>query len=411
MKKLLLSIAVLALLLLRLPPLSAWDWGLSLDQTASMDNVDRDVDTAADSFTYSGTIIPWFSAPLGNSGKLFLSGSFTLDYDDKPSFVPQLLRTEYVQGVGNGGEFKIGRMLYTDPLGFVASGLFDGASYSLSTGNKGKLGIWLWYTGLLYKKNTQITMTGEDLASSNEELDFGNFTGTYFASRRLVAAIDWDSPNLTESLRFKTALIGQFDLNGNDQYLHSQYLTAKAIVPAGNFIFSLGACLELAETTEFNTEQEIKLGLAGELGISWMLPTSIPDRLTLNGRFSSGTFDDSALAAFTPITNISQGDVLQAKLSGLSVIRLDYTARLHESLSFYLASSYFILSDLGSYRGKPPERDGYFLGNEFSGRFIWSPVSDLRLSLGGGVFLPSMGNTGGSDILWRADLNAIVVFF
>ena len=412
MKKLLFAITVLALL--PLPFLSAWDWGLSLDQTAAMENVDREVDNAADSFTYSGTLIPWYSTPLGSAGRLFLSASFSLDYDEKPFFVPQILRTEYVHRMGNGGEFKVGRMLYDDPLGFIASGLFDGASYSLNTGNKGRLGFGVWYTGLLYKKNLKITMTGEDLASYDDDLDYSNFGSTYFASRRLVAAIDWDSPQLTEWLRFKTALIGQFDLNGNDEYLHSQYLTAKAIMPMGSFIFNLGMGFELAQTTMYNDDSsmQVKLGLAGEAGASWMLPTSISDRLTLTGRFSNGTVEDSAMAAFSPITNIAQGDVLQAKLSGLSMIRLDYTAKLHQSFSFYVASSYFILSDLGSYTGKPSEKDGYFLGNEFSGRLVWSPVSDLRISLGGGVFLPSMGNAdNGGDTLWRVELNAILVFF
>ena len=118
------------------------------------------------------------------------------------------------------------------------------------------------------------------------------------------------------------------------------------------------------------------------------------------------------MSAFVPITAVPHGDILEAKLSGISMLRLDYSARLHETFSFNLASSYFILSDLGTYRGPPVERDGHVLGNEFSARIIWGPVSDLRLSLGGGVFLPAMGNADSSGAaLWRLELNVILLVF
>ena len=118
------------------------------------------------------------------------------------------------------------------------------------------------------------------------------------------------------------------------------------------------------------------------------------------------------MSAFVPITAVPHGDILEAKLSGISMIRLDYSARLHETFSLTVASSYFILSDLGTYRGPPVERDGHILGNEFSARIMWAPVSDVRLGLGGGVFLPAMGNADSSGAaLWRLGLNVIILIF
>ena len=154
-----------------------------------------------------------------------------------------------------------------------------------------------------------------------------------------------------------------------------------------------------------------QVSFAGELGIAWSPPTSINDRLSFTGRFSNGTFNDT-VTAFVPITTEFQGNVLLAKLSGLSVLSLDYTARFHKNFSVSLTSSYFVLSDLGTYQGSVNGKDGYFLGNEFYGLLTWSPVSDLQIKGGGGVFLPSLGNADSSGkMLWRVDLFAVLALF
>ena len=401
--------ALAAFIFLPIVSLSSWDWGLLLDQTAGIESAP----TAAEGFSYSGTLMPWYSTPLGETGKLYLSAGATMEYENESSFfVPQLLRTELSFRLGEGSELKAGRMLYTDPLGFIANGLFDGARFSLGLGDKGALGMGIWYTGLLYKRNAQITMTGEEYNSYSEALDYSDFTGSYFAPRRLVAALDWDNPYMSDSLRFKTALLSQFDFSGSENLYHSQYLAAKISVPKGNFMFDIGACLELAEISAEDTANEIKLGLAGELAAGWVTPSPIRDRLMLTCRLSNGTAEDGALYAFVPITTENQGDIIKAKLSGLSMIRLDYTARLNTNFLFSLADSYFILSDLASYRGLPEGRDGHLLGNEICGKLMWSPVSDLRFDLGAGVFLPVMGNADkNSDAIWRVELNLIAMIF
>jgi hypothetical protein len=50
--------------------------------------------------------------------------------------------------------------------------------------------------------------------------------------------------------------------------------------------------------------------------------------------------------------------------------------------------------------------------NEFYGSLIWPPFSDLRLTFGGGVFLPGTGNAGSKkDLIWRISLNAVLAVF
>ena len=406
---------VLLILFSMLPVLSihADDWGLRFNQTLGADGMAGE--SSDINIPYSGTVFVWLSAyfgqPENNTGKLYFSSGMTSEYADKNVFlVPELLRTELTLRIGSNNELKFGRIPYTDPLGFIVSGLFDGTQISLVLNNN-TISAGIWYTGLLYKKNANITMTSDDLASYYKKLDYENFWDTYWAPRRILLAFDWSNPYLAPWLRLNASLIGQFDLSGSNNFCHSQYLAFKAGMPLGSFIFDLGGCFELAQTSD-----KLKISLAGELGIAWMLPTPVRDRLQLTCRLTNAAIPDDLFTAFIPITTISQGTVLQAKFSGLSMFSLDYTARLHEVFSINLAGAYFIASDYDTYRGYPKNpsggRDGNLLGSEFSGRLVWSPFSDLQLNLGGGIFMPSLGNTGSKNgALWRANINMALSIF
>jgi hypothetical protein len=392
----------LLLLFVLCSSLYAKDFGLILDQTAGYVGYGSEGE-----LEYSGTLIPRFSTPLGDNGEIFVSAG--LGWQIKPMlFIPELLRTELTWYFGKG-ELKFGRMHYADPLGFIAEGLFDGACFSYDTAI-GSLSIGAWYTGLLYKDRANIAMTPEESLSSLETIDYANFTDTYFAPRRFVSALGWEHPSLAGLLSVRAALLGQFDLSGSPG-LNSQYLAAKAVMPFRAFVVELGGSFELIQAgDDFGT------AFAGELGFSWMLPISIESQLALRGRFTSGVSnDETGLGAFLPLTTVSQGEVLQARVSGLSIISLAYIARFHEKFSASLSSSYFVRSDLGTYGAYPvtvASKDGYFLGNEFFARAFWSPVSDVRLNLGGGIFLPSLGNAAPkADGLWRIELNVILSLY
>ena len=394
MKKL---IKLFIYILLVIPGISLYsgDFGLVLDQDVGIYGAGDNV-----KFNYSGILIPRFTAFLGDSGRIYVSAGLNLQ-SDPLALVPELLRTDFSWRFEDG-EIRAGRMQYSDPLGYIASGLFDGARYSRNT-NTGIFSVGAWYTGLQYKKRTEITMTGEELASYSDEFKYSDFVNTYFAPSRAVLALDWEHPSLKELVRARVSLIGQFDFTG--EALHTQYAAAKFTVPVKNFIFDFGACLELMESSG-----DFGLGLAGELDASWLLPTAIDDRLMFIGRYSSGNWEDSSLNAFLPVTTYKQGKVFQTKLSGISVIGLDYLARVHETLSLGISSTYFIRTDLGTCTliGS----DGYLAGNEFYGRAVWSPVSDVMVNFGGGVFLPSMGNSApDASTLWKMELNLILSLY
>ena len=400
--KLWLCVFWLSMVSIMLPCFSLWaaDLGILLDQNAGHGGSGSSGD-----FDYSGTIIPRFTAFLGNGGSLFVSAGLKAEYQNETwTIAPELLRTDLAWRFGSG-EFRAGRMLYSDPLGYIAEGLFDGAGLSLDTA-AGTISAGAWYTGLLYKKRAYIAMTDRETESYNSKLDYSDFTNSYFAPKRILSALGWEHPGLAELFRVKLSLLGQFDLE-RENSLHSQYLAGKITLPAGAFVFDLGGCLELAEA-----DDDPEIAFTGELGIAWIPPASFESRLSLLGRYSSGMAEDSKLRSFLPLTTVTQGDILKAKLSGLSLISLDYLARLDEPLSLDIRSSYFIRSDWMSYTGLGNNADGYFLGNEFFGRLLWSPASDLQLSLGGGVFLPSLGDVAPkADPLWRVELGPVMSLY
>jgi len=383
---------------MRITGLWAADFGLILDLTPGAGDYG-----AGNKFDFSGILVPRFSVPLGDTGEIFISAGVKADYQNESwSVIPELLRTEFSMRF-NVLEFKLGRTHYADPLGFIADGLFDGALVSLDTPEFGSFSMGALFTGLLSKDRIKITMTREEFESFHTETDYSNFADTYFAPRRLIVSLGWEHPGLWEFITAKAAFLNQYDFG--DSGLHSQYLAVKFTIPVKAFVINLGGCLELIEY-----EERTRLGMAGEFGVSWYLPGRLEDRLSFTGRFSSGVVEDSVVTAFLPITTASQGDVLKAKLSGLSILSLDYLARLHKGFSAVLSASTFIRSDLATYSNYGSE--GYWLGDEFFGRLIWSPASDIQLNLGGGVFLPVLGDVSpNSSPLWRVELNIIMALY
>ena len=374
------------------PLLPAFDFGLILNQDADYGGYGND-----GSFTYSGSLIPRLSALLGDTGSLYISAVMEAAYDDEWTFAPELLRTELSMYSGNL-EFTAGRMYYSDPLGFIAQGLFDGAQIAYDT-EAGTFSAGAWYTGFLYKRRANITMTAEDYERYAAALDFSDFKNTYFAPRRVVASLGWE--HLGWPVKTRLSLLGQFDVSGGDELLHSQYLVGKITMPHNMFSFDLGGCLELIQD-----DGESGTAFAAEAGIAFMPAARLPMKLSLLGCYSS-----AGEQAFLPLTTVNKGEIFKPKLSGLSFVSLDYIARLNRELSAGVTSTYFIRSDLETYSGYPlaDESDkGYFLGNEFFARLLWSPYSDLQINLGGGVFLPSMGNVEPkAEPYWQVKLNVV----
>ncbi|MDR0584368.1 MAG: hypothetical protein LBG57_08495, partial [Treponema sp.] len=111
---------------------------------------------------------------------------------------------------------------------------------------------------------------------------------------------------------------------------------------------------------------------------------------------------------------VTQGRVLQAKLSGLGLAQAGYTARLHEMVSAGLSASYFLRTSEESVQDRPvPEaEDRYALGLELYTSLVLSLSSDISMNLGGGVFLPQAGNVAPREReQWRFEMSATTAIF
>jgi hypothetical protein len=368
------------------PSLFAFDVGLALDQNAECSGSGGDT-----AFAYKGIAIPRVSGLLGDNAEFLISAG--LNYKSGPwAFAPELLQAG-VSGRSGGLEFALGRMAYDDPLGYIASGLFDGARLAFDAG-AGTFSAGAWYTGFLYKKRINIEMTDGELEANNAALDYGDFAGSYFAPRRALAALGWEHQGLGGRALARLSLLGQFDLSGEN--LHSQYLAGKVTVPLRVLSFDLGGCFELIEANG-----EIGSAFAAEAALALRNPVH---RLSLEAKYASGPGD--TLAAFLALTANTHGQSLKPKLSANAILSLDYAARLHETFSIGLTPMYFMLNDSESAKGSR------FLGGEIFAALYWSPVPDISINLGGGAFLPSLGDVApGEKSFWRVELNVVMSIF
>lgn len=416
-----LSVVFLVFAFLAPASLGAHDFGVLLNQRFGLDGTGDNTNAE-----YEAALVPRLSILLGDFDDLFFSASIKTVYDNRGwTFVPELLRNEFTRSFGDT-DFHLGRMTYGDPMNIVAAGLFDGVRLLRHT-DMGTFGAGVWYTGLLYGGRAMISMNEYD--AGQPAFDWDDFGGTYFASRRLVIGLDWEHPSFAELLRVNAALIGQFDLNrgrsvpggdGNRSGLyHSQYLVAAAAMPFRRFVFELGGAIEVSQTVTVAADNGngengsvFNIALAGDVGVRWMSPTPFHDMLSFTGRFTSGRADnDGAMSAFIPITALPHGDVLRAEIPGLSVLSLNYTARLHQTFSAGLTLSCFVRSDLGTFAAWPVDvagDDGHFLGTEIFARFVWSPVSDVNLNLGAGAFMPALEN---ADTRLRVELSVVLALY
>jgi hypothetical protein len=382
--------------------LYAFDFGVVFSQKVEVDAPDLNFENAA--FDISGVLIPRFSMLIGDMGSLYVSAAIGYESTEADPFAVlfELTRTDVNFNFGNIN-LNAGRMFYSDPLKIIADGLFDGAQVSFITRN-GNIRAGAWYTGLLYRERAAITMTKKELESSSDKVDYNDFANTYFAPSRFLASVEYDHPSLAGIFDLKTSILAQFDLG--DDKLNSQYLLAALSVPVKSFIIDVGACVELIEYNDKMTP-----AFAACVGLTYIMPTKLEKHLKLSFRYSSGVSDDESIGAFLPLTTVTQGEIPEAKFSGMSLISLDFMGRMTDALSASVAFTYFIRNDLGTYGYYPVTAgtgDGFLLGAELFARVVWNITTGIRLNFGTGVFMPALGDVAPeAEALWRIKLNMV----
>jgi hypothetical protein len=81
-----------------------------------------------------------------------------------------------------------------------------------------------------------------------------------------------------------------------------------------------------------------------------------------------------------------------------------YTLRFHRNFSTAAEGSYFIRTDGETVTGvNYPASNRRLLGGELYGMLMWAPATDLMVTLGGGFFLPRLGDsfTAQAPVFWK----------
>jgi hypothetical protein len=144
------------------------------------------------------------------------------------------------------------------------------------------------------------------------------------------------------------------------------------------------------------------------LGADWEFPGDLPDMLTGELSWGSGAVS-KAVGPFMPVNGIAQGTVFTPTLSGLMNGRLSYAVRPFSTLSLNATAAVFFRTDLETFND--PELNTSkerFLGGEFYGQLVWAPQSPLRITAGGGLFLPGGAFDKEADPRWKIDAGFIL---
>ena len=351
---------------------------------------DQNLEVTDEVSTYTPAFTPWFSWNGGQGTSMYVSGALTLKYysydgdlADNSGWVKPLLRPELSYSAVShriNAQYSIeaGRIRYTDVMGFTASGLFDGARFDAVI-PLGTISAGGFYTGFLYKETAKILMTAHDTKRYAQAWN-GDFN-SYGASQRTFATARWDIP-IGEANTLSAEALFQVDLNNDtDDKLNSQYGEVQmAFYPFDALGITVGALIEAMSYRD--TDPAVALGALARAGLD--VPGSLNDRLSVTMKLSSGRGDDT-LTAIMPISAIPQGMVFDKTISGLASFSLDYMVRVLDSLFIDAGLHYFMRTyDV-------PAEEGNIYGGEFQASLAWQPLDDIRLTLGGGVFLPDFG--------------------
>jgi hypothetical protein len=365
-------------------------------------------------YEYRFDVLPRVLIYIGDIGEFYMSARVGLGREEigqgKKDYLfivsPEATRTDITLRFGNWG-LNFGRLFHADPLGFINTGLFDGIKLS-HTSKDGNISVGALYTGFLFKKSANIALTAEE--QIHYDMPVENPYDTYFAPGHMLLSLDYEHPSVFEKFQLKAAVTEQIDISRMDDKYHSQYFTLKTSLPYKSFTFDFGASFEMALSV-LEGDDNYSNAFAFDGGVYWMLPTKFSSRLALTGRYGGQV----SQGIFVPLTNRFYGNVLKARLPGLSVFTLDYSARIISSLRTSLSVMYFVRNDLWTYAGYPVDINnnaGHLLGPEFFTRIVWTPFSDINVNLGGGMFLPSLGNVNpGQKFRWYAELSVALTLF
>ncbi len=448
MKKIVLVLLTLLLAVSASARDRAFDWGGYLDNTTGValpSAVGNPVD-----LIQSTTVALWAQAGLGD-----------WDFDTQGSYsytptVPILfeideltLATDVIAGqswVSTVG-LTVGRTRFVDPNSAFLSATLDGLQLQLS-GARSSLRLSAATNALAFRPSNPVVISNLDASPiANQD--------ALFAPPRLLVGLDFRALEVVGGQHLNLGVLVQEDLRPEAQLtdpftdtrqldgggrLDTQYVSiglsgslAPGVFQRVYYTLNTGRTLSFVDDAESPTgswyEYQPVFGHLAGLELTWFLPEVMNSRVRFFGQFSSGDADAEDYiegntagmsTSFIPLAPPVISNTFTLKPGNSAHVGVSYSARpLAAVFADVLQAEakavvYLRTSGSGavSEPGVNPDSDGAFVGSDLNIVLTYQPLSDVRLVLANGVFLPNADvmNAGSNNVQYQGTLQAVLRF-
>ena len=385
---------------------SAFDWGGTVDSSASITYM------KSDQWLIEVKPALWFTSPIGSSLEFTAQGSYTLSYTN-PDQTEHILDVDllHLQGAFLLGPdqsaqlaFRTGRFKISDMTAFVLDDNIDGIELGWLTRVSNTI-LSVGYTGL------QLDPVSTIIISKADETD-----GDRWAPPRLIGSLQAQFPEILLRQDLLASLMFQQDMRPNGSKISTQYFGLGIGGPLASSLYHstfayLGTGTALADPV---------LSFLSGVTLRYFIEEALTSKIELNLLFSSGDEDFLVVPegyyegntldranVFVPISRQQLAVAFSPRLGNLVILDAGYSLKPAENLQASLKGILFLRPTTGpimDQREVDPASDSKYLGTEIDGTVNFRPFSDLGASLSLGVFLPMGGALTEQDVLFKGQL-------
>jgi hypothetical protein len=428
MKQLKRSFIILALLFYSLTPAPAIDFGLVVDNMATLSQ------ETVFAGTYMGKATPWIT--YESEDVTFSMQGIYIYTIEIPYYVDldHLILDYHVPFYGDYASLfsiKAGRFIVSDFSGFVLNHKLDGMQIAYSNAVT-DISFFAGYAGLLLKPYSTIQLTKEDISDTSD-------SDVFFAPPRFIGMLQIAFPELFPKHTLTTSFLAQIDLRtegledegvatydaATGGYLHTMYTGLGFSGAIGStFFYDIFGYVNTGGTLSF-------IGDVATIGLYQYKPILsfftggamrfyfedfLQSRLTISALIASGDEDyidyyegntDGEAHQFIPIAHLPVALVFTPDLSNIVLCELSFSMKpfsglkgaFMQNFQTVLKTLLFLRSSMGpiSEAGLNQESDSYYLGAEIDGIINMRILSDMGCALSIGCFIPDNASGAAFD--------------
>ncbi len=399
-----------------------------------IDNVSIFSNSSESNFYQQDKLSIWFSMGTGSNPAFLARGSYTFSTEKPYFFDLDILK---VSGeTPSIFSYTAGRYHTSDFSGLILNHRLDGITAVLDF-PMASISATAGYTGLLFKDSSSIIMSKADELDSED-------TAVILASPRIIGGMNLLLPELffrqdlnisfwmQMDLRSETNLVseGTLLLSNTGGRLHTQYTGLGLKGPiVSSLYYNIFAYMGTGTTMSYIGGSYSYKGILSFLsgfGLRYYAEKILFSRIAFDFLYSSGDSDYSndftegntveAANMFRPVSRPYFALAFSPQLGNIFVGQLSYSIkpfsqtanRILAKIQTEIKASGFFRSTTGliSEPGIDPASNDLYLGTEIDGIMNFRPLSDLGLSITGGVFLPNTAS-GGAFLAADRDMEII----